>query len=91
MILTMEYAQLIYDKANVIRKTITETRYYDYGFQEYMLNKSKIIIVNETLTGKAIIVKGVYKVVANTSNILILLAPVNEEVIIITERDFYIG
>ncbi len=91
MVLTAEYVYLIYNKANTIRKTIMSSKYEKYGFQKYVLNNTKIIIINETITGKIITIRGIHKIVMNTSYTVILLAPVNEEVIIITTRDFYIG
>jgi hypothetical protein len=91
MILTAEYAHLIYNKANIIHKTIMGNRYRYYGFQEYVLNKTKIIVVNETMAGKIISIRGNHEVIMNTSNIVILLAPINEEITIITARDFYVG
>ncbi len=59
------------------------------GISVYYTNNTKYIYLNKTLA-KPLYITGDYKILLNTTDLLILVSPIDSEIKIVTEDDIYV-
>jgi hypothetical protein len=86
LILAARFTTMITGTAENIAKVVKNSS----SRQCYMVkivNTTKYVVINKSCTGRILVVNGEYKLVANTSDILVLETSLYERITIVTEGD----
>ncbi|ABN70107.1 hypothetical protein Smar_1009 [Staphylothermus marinus F1] len=90
--LTFRFLNIILNESTILTNNIGNNFLYVNGaINTLIVNDTKILLINRTVTGKILFIEGNYTTLYNASDLLLIKTSPYEKIIIVTEGDIYIG
>lgn len=88
LVLTYRLLNILSEESIVL---MNNSLFNNNGITVQFFNNTKIILINKTIIGNILAIKGNYTTLYNSNDLLILKTDPFEKIVIITEGDIFIG